>query len=297
MMRRARCLRFHDPLTRDRQRRDFADRPRKAMFDNVLIGVDGRSGGRDAIALAKRLAAANASFTLAHVDADGPASWWSHHVGEERVFDRSASMLARERERAAISADIVCVAGEAPERALLDLAAQRAPDLIVVGSSRRGPRGRILVRHHVLASLHAAPCATAIAPRGCADNLKRFREIGVAYDGSPGGELALATAREIASHSGAAVRALWVVSPADVRDEEPIPANGASAVVVRGARAQELSRLSRRVDLLIVGAGTHGLPRRRGRGSVLRDLAASCACPLLVAAPALVGVGSAVLVA
>jgi hypothetical protein len=37
------------------------------VFDNVVIGVDGRSGGRDAIALAKRLAAPDARVTLAHV--------------------------------------------------------------------------------------------------------------------------------------------------------------------------------------------------------------------------------------
>jgi len=32
------------------------------MFDNVLIAIDGRQGGRDAIALAKQLAGPNASF-------------------------------------------------------------------------------------------------------------------------------------------------------------------------------------------------------------------------------------------
>lgn len=37
------------------------------MFDNVLVGVDGRQGGRDAIALAKALASPAAKLTLAHV--------------------------------------------------------------------------------------------------------------------------------------------------------------------------------------------------------------------------------------
>ena len=37
------------------------------MFENILVGVDGRQGGRDAIALAKRLAAPDATITLAHV--------------------------------------------------------------------------------------------------------------------------------------------------------------------------------------------------------------------------------------
>jgi hypothetical protein len=50
------------------------------MFENIGIGVDGRHGGRDAIALAKRLTAPGASFTLAHVAGRGPVSWWRHQM-------------------------------------------------------------------------------------------------------------------------------------------------------------------------------------------------------------------------
>ena len=284
------------------------------MFDSVLIGVDGRRGGRDAIALAKRLAAPNASFTLAHVDARGPVSWWSHHVGEERVFDRSAAMLAAERDRAGIRAAIVCVADAAPGRALHDLAEQRAADLIVIGSSRRAPRGRVMLGDDAVASLHGAPCAIAIAPGGSADRAARLVEIGVACDGSPEGELALATARELASRTGASIRALWMVSPRDVGEEEPIPADrplaalrlvgarsdrlaeldGIAGEAVYGARSRELSLFSSRVDLLIVGAGAHGSLRRTARGSVLRHLGRCSTCPLLVVAPAVAGIGSAV---
>ena len=39
------------------------------MFTNVLVGVDGRSSGRDAVALARRLAAPGTKLTLAHVRA------------------------------------------------------------------------------------------------------------------------------------------------------------------------------------------------------------------------------------
>jgi len=284
------------------------------VFDNVLIAVDGRRGGRDAIALAKRLAAPDASFTLVHVDGHGPGSWWSHHVGEERAFDRSAFMLAAERERSAIRAAIVCVGGTAPEHALHDLAEQRAADLIVVGTSRRAPAGRVLLGADGRAWLQGARCAMALAPRGCAESPTRFVQIGVGYDGSAEGEVALAAARELAARTGASIRALWIVSPRDVPRDEAIPANRAPAArrlmsdradrlraldgiageVVYGGRSRELSRFSSRVDLLIVGASTHGSPQRRARGGVLRDLAASSTCPLLVVAPAMVGMRSAV---
>jgi nucleotide-binding universal stress UspA family protein len=147
------------------------------MFDNILIGVDGRGGGRDAIALARRLAAPCATFTLAHVDT-GPIFRWGHRVGEERGFDRSASMLAAERKRAGITAAIVCVEGGPPARGLHDLARERGADLIVVGSSRHGLLGRILLGDDARESLAGAPCAVAIAPHGYEDPLAALVEMG-----------------------------------------------------------------------------------------------------------------------
>ena len=37
------------------------------MFDNVIVGIDGHQGGRDAVALARQLAAPGGRLTLAHV--------------------------------------------------------------------------------------------------------------------------------------------------------------------------------------------------------------------------------------
>ena len=162
------------------------------MFDNIVIGVDGRRGGRDAITLAKRLAAPDASLTLAHVAARGPVSWWRHHIAEERVFDREASMLDAERQGAAIQAGIVCVGGAPPPRGLHALARERAADLIVVGCSKRALLGRVLLGDDARASLDGVPCPVAIAPRGYAASVAPVVEIGVGYDGAADGDHALA---------------------------------------------------------------------------------------------------------
>jgi nucleotide-binding universal stress UspA family protein len=242
-----------------------------SSFDNVLVGVDGRSGGRDAIALATLLAAPSTNLTLAHVDAAGSVSWWAHHVGDERVFDRSALMLAAERDRAAVQAAIVCAGGNPPARGLHDLAAERAADLVVVGSSRHGRLGRVLLGDDARDTLDWAPCAVAIAPHGYAEGSPPLAEIGVGIDGSAEGEHALATARELASRVGAGIRTVWVVSSQDVR---------------------ELSRFSGELGLLIVCSRVTAAVGRPAHGSVAQYLAGHAACPLLVLPPASVGAGS-----
>ncbi|MGA7705826.1 MAG: universal stress protein, partial [Solirubrobacteraceae bacterium] len=47
-----------------------APRKETEMFKNVLVGVDGRPTGRDAIALATRLLDPEGKLTLAHVHSD-----------------------------------------------------------------------------------------------------------------------------------------------------------------------------------------------------------------------------------
>ena len=136
------------------------------MFGKIVIGVDGRQGGRDAIALARHLASPDASLTLVYVYGRGPISWWRHQLGEERPFDREASMLATERERAGIQAGIACVPGASPAAGLHDLADTIAADLIVVGASRHTLPGRVLLGDDASASLHGAPCPIAVAPPG-----------------------------------------------------------------------------------------------------------------------------------
>lgn len=283
----------------------------RIVFGNALIGVDGRDGGRDAIALARLLAGPNARFTLAHVAA-GPVSWRERHVAEERGFDRAASMLAAERERAAIDAEIVCVEGTSPARGLHDLAKQREADLIVVGSTRHAFLGRVLLGDDARASLEGAPCAIAVAPHGYAERPSRLVEIGVGYDGSAEAEHALAVARELASRADTSIKALWVVSPEDVRQQEPIPpdlpvtairlvgycSDRAGALhevageAVYGEPATELSRFSSDVDLLVLAPRSNGPPRRSVHDSIPRHLVGHAACPLLVLAPTGVDVAS-----
>ncbi len=272
------------------------------MFRNVLVGVDGRQGGRDAIALAGVLASPDAAITLAH---DYGSDWMlGRGAGLVVTYAREESerLLATERDTAEIEADLVCSPCGNPGRALHELAERRGADLIVVGSSRHALLGRALIGDDTRAALNGAPCAIAIAPRGYTQMDRRLAKIGVGYDGSAEGEYALAAARELASRDGAKINALWVVSMLDVREQSPIPADwphttevlvsrcleqlehvsGIEADATYGGPREELSKLGDRVDLLILGSRRYGPIHRLFHGTTSTYLTRHTSCPLLV---------------
>jgi nucleotide-binding universal stress UspA family protein len=236
------------------------------MFDNVLVGVDGRSGGRDAIALARRLASSPGGLVLATVDAG---------------------------------------AGAGAGQALHQLAEREHADLLVVGSSRRTGIGRVLLGETTLAALDGAPCAVAVAPRDYAAGAvgpADWQTIGVGHDGSAESDLALAAARELARRHDVTIRVLAVVplqslppgsdAPLDWTDatERAIATQRArlaaignvAAEVAYGRPATELERFAAGVQLLVVGSRGHGPLGRLLNGSTSTQLARCSPCPLLV---------------
>ena len=151
------------------------------MFKNVLVGVDGRPNGRDAIALASRLIAPAGKLTLAHV-----------HRGELRPShaitpgllreERSASekLLEQERATADVSAELISIVAISPGGGLHLQAEEQSADLLVVGSCSHGAFGRAMLGDDTRAALNGAPCAVAIASLGyaresCPDRQDRGR--------------------------------------------------------------------------------------------------------------------------
>lgn len=270
------------------------------MFDNVLVGVDGRPGGDDAVVLARQLAARDAQVTLVNVY--GTAGWPPGSGGlflEDQRIDADA-LLAREAARWP-GADAVSACASTVGRGLHELAVDRRADLLVVGSTHRGVPGKVLVGDDTRAAFNGAPCPIAIAPHAYAATEQPLRRIGVGYDGTPESRRALAAALSIGEHAGIPVTALWVLSLEDVRQQAPLPADWPSVTAALVDQAQseldrldgvdgearyggpreELAKLSGDVDLLIVGSRRHG---RFGafHGSVSSYLERHVASALLV---------------
>ena len=270
------------------------------MFKRVIVGVDGDSGGRDAIAVARLLVAADGRLALAHVHELTPVRGASGAYGSAESAE-SMRLLEAERAAAGVDADLLTVTASSVGRGLHYLAEAQQADLLSVGSSTRSFVGRVLVGDLSRAALVGAPCAVAVAPLGYADGGSAIARVGVGYDGSPESERALAFARGLAAHLGAALTALTVVEPArytsvvrglargeasahELEDatRELDALDGVEGEVASGLAGEELALFSARVDLLVVGSRGYGPIRSLMLGGTAVHLASNARCPLLV---------------
>src|SRR3954451_13460889 len=183
------------------------------MFKHIVVGVDGREGGRDAVALARLLVAVGGKLTLAYVVA-GDAHAYRGTGGAPEASDerRAEALLEAVRAETGVEAHLRWYRSSSVGRGLHDLCEVIGPDLLVVGSSRRGPLGRVPSGDDTSAALNGAPCAIAIAPSNYSQQPAMMREIGVGYDGSPESEYALSVARGLAVAWAAKLSALEAVS-------------------------------------------------------------------------------------
>lgn len=269
------------------------------MYGKVLVGVDGKSSGRDAIALARRLVNRDGELTFAHIH--GSELMPSPSMGIEQR-ERSQHLLEHERLLAGCEARIESRSASSVGRGLHELAERMGAELLVVGSCSRGFAGRVFVGNAARGALLGAPCAVATAPLGYAERASEIAAVGVGYDGSPESEAALAAARSIATAHRARLRALQAVSipafaypgyvPPEIGDtidamlaaaQERLDAlEGVEGGAVYGLAGEELVELGKQVDLLVVGSRGYGPVSRLILGSTAEYLQRNVPCPLLV---------------
>jgi len=281
------------------------------VFTNVLVGVEGGEGGRDALALARELHGAGGALTLAHVHGGYPIAGRASSIAYEQAErERAELILASERMAAKVEAKLSSIGQPSVGRGLHLLAEQHSADLLVVGSSRRGLLGRVLLGDDTRAALDGAPCPVAVAPAGYARAPHALREIGVGYDGSPEAERALAVARKLAAERSVRLSVCQVVELPPVLVSavaEPLPEGGGEDLVaavrarleqlggleahaVYGQASEELALYSASLSLLVLGSRSYGPLGRLVHGSTTRQLLRSGRCPLLVVERRLAGV-------
>jgi nucleotide-binding universal stress UspA family protein len=284
-------------------------------ISRIAVGVDGFPEGNDAAVLGATLARAlHAELMLVAVHPD-PLVVMPEEMNWKSLENQAADMLREARDAFAPHARTVVETDPSIPSALERVVRREHRDLLVVGSSRHGPEGRVRIGKRTRQLLCHFRCALGVAPRGIRKRAdQRIRRIAVGYDGGPESDAALAVAGSIALAAGADLQVCGVVddrvppigwSPlgtggaAVPRWEEAVLAEVASlrelaltairligtkaeAEVLRGRPADALLRLSSEADLLVIGSRRWGAVARLLLGSTGEALAHEAACPLLV---------------
>jgi nucleotide-binding universal stress UspA family protein len=303
---------------RCREPREATGSSRAQTVTRVAVGVDGYPEGRDAAALGAAIARITgaelmlvAVYSTPLVPAPPGLDWKGLRSESQRIL-RSTRDAVAPAARTLIETDLSIARG------LHRVVQRHHRDLLVVGSSRHGPEGRVRIGKRTRQLLCHFECALAVAPRGLhARRPVRIRRIGVGFDRSPESAAGLALAGSIAAAASGVLRVCGVVDDRAgalawnalggilgvewedlIRNElEQLRVDALDATrgigaevrieVARGRPADALLALSEDVDLLVVGSRRWGPTARLLLGStgeaVLHD--AGCAVVTVPRAP------------
>ena len=235
-----------------------------AIYENLIIGVDGREGGLDAAALAAMLAAPAARQHLVFV-AGAPAHTGRGAVGDLHLElvdpDCLDELMGRERRLVGDLAPFLRFEAASVADGLRAAAIQCEADLVVVGASRRAGIPHVTRDEDALAVIHHTAETVAIAPVDFANRPHRLDRVGVAFDGSAESMVALA-------HGGLL---------AEQRECE--------MMVLTVEDSDRLDAVADEVDLLVCGSRRNGPLRRLMLGSASDHLVRHVDVPLIVTAP------------
>jgi nucleotide-binding universal stress UspA family protein len=282
------------------------------MYRNVVVGYDRSDQAEDALAFARMLVGkVGGELTLVEVMPYEPVLsevtvWPPTTLGLQRNETRERlTKLARSLD---VSAE--AVESSSPARGLHETAERLGADLVVVGSSHRGPVGRVLAGSVGRRLLNGAPCPVAVVPHGYRqDGDRALRCVGVGFDGSREAKEALDAAAELGRRADGTLRVVTAVPPinygysgawvladpdvsrvlheqsqhrlddalrplaADVRAEGRVIDGDPVTVIVDEAREG--------IDLLFVGSRGYGRLRGVLLGSVSAELIRSAPCPVV----------------
>jgi nucleotide-binding universal stress UspA family protein len=277
------------------------------MFDTVVVGLDGTTGGQDAVALATALGARRLLLVGAYPGERHP---WHPALTAYNVAlrDEALERLERVGSAAGVDTELCPVCDDSPARALHEVAEERDADLIVLGSAHHGTVARVLLGDVSRGVLHGSTCPVAVAPRGFADHLPASWDVVAGVDGSPESLAALELARRWTDEHRAqlTVELVWDLPATGIADltmpyepeemarfcRERAEATLAEATAglpgtvgrraCRGAPDIELQRASEHADLLVIGSRAWGSVGRVILGSTSDRVIHHAACPVVV---------------
>jgi nucleotide-binding universal stress UspA family protein len=264
----------------------------------ILVGYDARDAGVDALTLADALATARSDALIAahvsealHPFGANDRRTQVEMTGRMRALRGVVDELLPER-TGNRPVSLCDVGAHSPARGLHDLAIAERARAIVLGSTHRGPIGRVAVGTTAARLLVKAPCSVAVAPQGFRERAQGpFERVAVAVDGCSDCQNALHEAMSLTSASAGSLVALSVAPKRAgdqllARVDAMLDRSGAGNMerrVLEGRPAAAIARAADGFDLLVLGCrdtgGPLGHPTVR---SVSRELMHATGVPVIV---------------
>jgi len=272
----------------------------------VLVGIDGTESGLEALALGSAFAVVTgAPLLLGAVYGFAAGHLWPPADAAEQWLQE-----AQERVGSGIAWRARSLQSTSPANGLVTLAQLEDAQLIVLGSNRDGPVGRVLAGSTARKVAHGAPCAVAVAPHDWRPQPPEVPlTFGVGLDDSAESRDALALMARFAAATHAPLKvytAVHVPPPAhpmfattsyerwrrdalehaeDAAHEALAalaPGVEAEVIVAEGDPVEQLAGASRELDVLAVGSRRYGPLRSALLGSVSSRLIERAHSPVVI---------------
>jgi nucleotide-binding universal stress UspA family protein len=281
------------------------------MEPKVLIGYDGSPQGDDALGLGRRLSEILGARPVVATVISHPRAGVEESAFDQAVTSFCEPLFAKAGEHlGGLEVRTEPVINDSPAAGIYELADWEKPTAIVIGSTRHGKSGRVLVGTLGGSLLSGVRSSVAVAPRGYAEGQPRTGRIGVAVDGSSESWRALTAAGHLAEQANAPLRIISVMGephyvlggllspmgPEEYRKfkkgewehlyedaVERLPDGIATEeLLLHGEPAEALAEASGDLDLLVLGSRGYGPVKGTLLGSVSARVMASAACPVMV---------------
>ncbi len=275
---------------------------------SLVVGIDESKEALDALKLGRLLAAeTGAALDVVAVLPGGVPGGAFESVDEQReaadYFERMFELAAGQLEVEFTPHRLI---GLSPPAGLTRSARDTDASAIVIGSSCRGPIGRVLMGDVGARLASGSECPVIAAPRGYSTQpVGVLRRIGVGYNGSPEAGIALSFGEKIAVELDASIRLIGAVPQGRPggrigrtgRDSEQLITEQIEASLADAAEASDLeidvevqagdaadclTKASQDLDLLVLGSRGYGPLLRVMLGGVSLKVMRASACPLVV---------------
>ncbi len=279
-----------------------------AIFDTVIVGFDRSEQAMDALALGRLLGSLESrGITVAYVvDRQPPFVAQTHQYAQarrekvHRVLEPALSAAANDERVQPTS-----IEASSPARGLYELAAEQGKygvPVLVIGSTHRGPVGRVVVGSVGELLCSGAPCAVIVAPRGFAEQApSELADVVVGFDGSPESRATLRTGHALARVAGSKLRVVAVLhhsishrhnsegaleagAALQVQLDEAVSelAGDVDTTVVEGDPVDQLAEAAKGAGILVLGGRSYGPMHHVLAGSVSAKLMRCAPSPVLV---------------